>query len=191
MTEIVQEGRRYYLDKLPFEAKDRAKSLGCKFDWDSKRWWTGKKDVALKVAEKVNGSSSDAAPDSERNDRPAPGEDQIVAGKAKYKGRTYYVAGRVEKGRTHWDDRVSTITTRDGTKILLCFRDGSKSFWAPRSEAPMVKYYEKPKTIGSLQRFAAKAKTEGFSGGGEYCYHMCPVGNFKCCPENGPCHDCE
>jgi len=24
-----------------------------------------------------------------------------------------------------------------------------------------------------------------------YCYHACPVSGRKCCPENGPCHDCE
>lgn len=24
-----------------------------------------------------------------------------------------------------------------------------------------------------------------------YCYYPCPVTGRKCCPENGPCHDCE
>ena len=24
-----------------------------------------------------------------------------------------------------------------------------------------------------------------------YCGYNCPVTNLRCCPENGPCHDCE
>lgn len=27
--------------------------------------------------------------------------------------------------------------------------------------------------------------------GGNYCYYPCPVSGRKCCPQNGPCHDCE
>src|SRR5690554_2743783 len=27
--------------------------------------------------------------------------------------------------------------------------------------------------------------------GSQYCGYPCPVTGLKCCPENGPCHDCE
>lgn len=163
MTTVAQEGRRFYLQGLPFEAKDRAKALGCKFDWDRKCWWTGKRAVAEQVAGSVNATSSDSEPKSSpsSSDRPAPGRDQIVAGKAQYKGKTYYQAGRIVRGRTHWDDRVEEITTLDGAKLLLCFRDGSKSFWAARSECKTVKTYTKPQTIGRLLDFAAEAKQAG------------------------------
>jgi len=25
----------------------------------------------------------------------------------------------------------------------------------------------------------------------DYCWHDCPVTGLKCCPTNGPCHDCQ
>lgn len=182
---IRKEGRRYYLQGLPYEQRDRAKRLGCKWDPAKKCWWTGKLETAETLARAVTSSAE--------GERQAPGRDQTVAGSAQYKGRSYYIAGRVERGRTHYDDSVDAITTRDGGKLLLCFRDGSKTFWAPRSEVSVTKRYGRPCTIAGLQRFAQRARREGLSGGSgqEYCYHRCPVGGFKCCPENGPCHDCE
>src|SRR5690606_3647419 len=95
------------------------------------------------------------------SDRPAPGRDQVVAGTATYKGRTYYVAGKIDRGRTHWDDSVDAVTTRDGSKYLLCFRDGSKSFWAARAEVQLLKVYRKPQTIGRPLDFAEEATAAG------------------------------
>lgn len=181
MTTVAQEGRRFYLLGLPFEAKELAKSLGCKFDWERKCWWTGTRSVAEQVAGSVNATSSDSEPKSSpSSDRPAPGRSQVVAGKVLYKGRAYYLAGRVNRGRTHYDDRVDAITTRDGAKCLLCFRDGSKSFWAARSECQVVKSYSRPQTIGELIDFAAKAKAAG----GVDAYLT------KRAHESGRCRDC-
>lgn len=33
--------------------------------------------------------------------------------------------------------------------------------------------------------------SKGHFAAGMYCYGICPVGRFRCSPENGPCHDCE
>lgn len=180
MTTVAQEGRRFYLLGLPFEAKDRAKALGCKFDWDRKCWWTGKRDVAEQVAGSVATSSDSEPKSSPSSDRPAPGRDQVVAGKVEYKGRTYYLAGRINRGRTHYDDRVDAITTRDGSRYLVCFRDGSKSFWADRAECKVIKSYSRPQTIGQLLDFAAKAKDAG----GVDAYLT------KRAHESGRCRDC-
>lgn len=193
MTQIAKEGRRYYLQGLPFDQKDLAKALGCKFDWDKKCWWTGKAEVALQVAGQANAApaaipSNEEPKSSPANERPAPGRDQVVAGKAQYKGKTYYQAGRIVRGRTHWDDRVEEITTRDGAKLLLCFRDGSKSFWAARAECKTVKTYTKPQTIGRLLDFAEEAKQAHRSGRCRECGTKLETWHDGF--HAGLCHDC-
>lgn len=89
---------------------------------------------------------------------------QYVAGKATYKGRAYYVAGRVLRGgRTKWDYDVAAVMSRDQTRILLYFRDGSRQFWASRADVTVSKYYMTPQTIRGLARFAREAR-DGFPG---------------------------
>jgi hypothetical protein len=186
MTITIQsEGRRHYLIGNTYPIKDAIRSAGCKRDGDRKAWWTGKYETAEKLVSEVSGSAKPAKGDEKK----APGLEAKVAGRATYKGKSYYLAGKVVRGRTHWDDSCEAVTTRDGAKFLLLSRDGSLEFWAARSEVEVTKRYSKAKTIRSLQEFAAKAKSDG--GAGEYCFHMCPVGGFKCCPENGACHDCQ
>lgn len=184
---IEKVGRRHYVRGNTYPIKDQLRAAGCKWDPDAKAWWTGKAPVAAQFA----GATTDSAPSSPRPERPAPGLDAIVAGRATYKGRTYYVAGRIDRGRTVYDDQVDMVTTRDGSKVLLYFRDGSKSFWARQEMVQIVKSYGSPKTIRGLRAYAERAKREAYEPGGEYCYHTCPVGGFRCCPENGPCHDCQ
>lgn len=163
MTTIEKTGRRYYLRGLPYDQRAVAKSRGAKWDPAERCWWTGKADVAdaiLAAASNGNGSMT----------REAPGLDATVAGRAKYKGRTYYIAGRV----THWDDGVDAITTRDGAKMLLYFRDGSSSFWAARDAVQIVKSYNRPQTIGGLRRFVEELKEMRDSGSG-----ACPACSHK------------
>lgn len=164
---IDQQGRRFYLRGNTYPVKDQLRSAGCKWDPDAKCWYTGKREVAEQLvsqlqqsptpsAETTSSSAASNAPGS--GGRQEPGDDAVVAGRAAYKGKTYYVAGRVDRGRTHWNDRVSAVTTSDGAKTLLYSRDGKLQFWAARDLVSVTKSYDKPQTIGKLRRFAEKAK---------------------------------
>lgn len=190
--QIEQRGRRYYLIGDTYSVRDRIRSGGGKWDPEAKAWWTGKRDVAEQLvgqlAAEPNGSSQSP---SQGNDRPAPGPDQIVAARATYKGTTYYVAGRVVRGHTRWDDTVSAISTRDGAKLLLCFRDGSKSFWASRDEVQVARAYQRPTTIKSLREYAERRKAEDR---GEVecalCERYCTCGVSFCHHHHDGCDRC-
>lgn len=183
MTLTVEKtGRRFYIVGNTYPIKDEIKSAGCKWDAERRAWWTGKVDVAEQLA-----SKADSSPKNE-----APGLDAKVAGRATYKGRPYYLAARMFRGQRHWDDGCEPVTSRDGAKNLLISRDGSMQFWA--AEVQVTKLYHTARSIRALQEFAKNVDAAGGGGarhGQEYCYHRCPVGGFRCCPENGPCHDCE
>jgi hypothetical protein len=156
---IEKRGRRYYFLGNTYPVKDQLRDAGAKWDRDARSWYTGKAEVA----ERFNGASS-ASTDSSPGSRPrseAPGLDATVSGRATYRGKTYYVAGRVVHGRTRWDDSLVPIESRDGSRVLLYFRDGSSSFWAMSSELEILKSYRKPTTIARLQEYAQQAKESG------------------------------
>ena len=155
---IDQQGRRFYLRGNTFPIKDRLRTAGCKWDADAKCWYTGKRELAEQLAGQPEQSAPQVEEVSAQTDQKGPGDEAIVAARATYKGHTYYVAGRVDRGRTHWDDRVSAVATRDGAKLLLYSRDGKLQFWAARDLVSVTKSYDKPQTIGKLRRFAEKAK---------------------------------
>ena len=180
--QIEKRGRRYYIRGNTYPIKDQLRSAGCRWDRDEKAWWTGKADVADRFA-----SVRPESGRSERPERPAPGLDATVAGRARYKGRVYYLVGRASAY-----GEVEPVQTRDGAKMLLAFRDGSKDFWAAADVVETLKLYQRPKTIRSLRDYAEMARAGApVDRDHEYCYHTCPVGHFKCSPENGPCHDCQ
>lgn len=159
---IETQGRRHYLRGNTFAIKDTLRAAGAKWDPEAKAWWTGKRETAEQFVGPSAGNPTPASPTSDRGDsQPTVGQDTIVAARATYKGSAYYVVGRVVRGRTHWDDRVSAVETRDGAKVLLSFRDGSKSFWAARADVQVSNSYDRPQTIGRLSRFAEKAKSFG------------------------------
>jgi hypothetical protein len=165
---IEKAGRRFYLIGNTFAIKDELRSAGAKWDADRKAWWTSKFDVAERFAAGVQGTSGatgatggTGSTGATGAERPAPGDDAIIAARVTYQGKTYYAAGNVNRGRTRYDDTVSAVTTRDGSKSLLYFRDGSKSFWAPRSAVQTVKTYSRPTTIAKLRAYAEKAKESG------------------------------
>lgn len=157
MTTIESLGRRHYLRGLPFAAKDAARAAGCKWDPEERCWWTGKRETA----EALIDAPTFAKTPTQQSIPDAPGPDAMVAGKVTYKGKTYYVAGRVVRGRTQYDDAVEGIATQDGAKLLLYSRDGSLKFWAPRDLCELVKRYDRPQTIGGLRRFAEEARANG------------------------------
>lgn len=153
--ELKEEGVRVYVLGNTFPIKDAIKSAGGHWDGDRKAWWIGKKKKA-ELEAKINSASAPAQGQS--SERKEPGEDATVAGRAEYKGKTYYMAGRVDRGRTQWDDRCEVITTRDGSKYLLYSRDGKMEFWAARELVKVVKTYSKPQTIRGLRQFALGLK---------------------------------
>jgi len=158
MLTIETQGRRHYILGNTFAVKDKLRDAGCKFDGAKRAWYTGKRDRAERLVQQLSGSDE---PKSAPQNSDAPGRDGTVAGKAKYKGRTYYIAGRVDRGRTRWDDSVEAVTSRDGSRILLLFRDGSRKFWASRPDVQVVKTYQRPQTIGRLQDLAAEYRQHG------------------------------
>ena len=120
----------------------------------------------------------------------APGLDAVVAGRATYRGKTYYLAGREIRSGRHWrDDRVEPVTTRDGSRVLLYFRDGSAQFWAPRAEVAVDKYYERPQTIRGIQRYAEQRRSgKGYRYCCEECGEWVTAGDGSRCWETGLAH---
>ncbi len=88
---------------------------------------------------------------------------------ATYKGRKY---------RLLWKGK-----TRYGTRAKLGFFDGSKEFWVDASRVTEAPDWRERERAGD--------RYLGTRYEGEYCGYDCPVTGRKCCPENGPCHDCE
>ena len=160
MTRITIEsrGRRHYLRGDTYAVRDRLRAGGCKWDSDARCWYTGKRELADELAAELGGDAG-AAPHGQQPR--APGEDATVAGRATYHGRSCYVAGRVRRGATRYDDTVDAITSRDGARMLMYSRDGGMQFWVARDEAEIVKSYVRPQTIGGLRRYAAEIRAAG------------------------------
>jgi hypothetical protein len=166
MTISVQvEGRRAYIVGNTYPVRDAIRAAGAHWDGERKAWWTGKKEEAEQLIARLNQSAA------AQSKTPRDGLNSVVAGRAEYKGKTYYIAGRVNRG----DDSVSAVTTQDGAKILLYFRDGSSQFWAARAEVSIVKHYDRPQTIRDLKEYAERAK-QGGGGRLESGYYYGPGG---------------
>jgi len=163
---LQTEGRRTYITGNTYPIRDQIRAIGAHWDAKRKAWWTSKRAEAEALIAQA-GESAPAAPQPSQQDRtPRDGKDSIVAGRAEYKGRTYYIAGRRDSagGRRvgyGWADAVEAVTTRDGAKVLLYFRDGSSQFWADRSAVSIVKTYDRAQTIAKLAEYAQRAKDNG------------------------------
>ncbi len=164
-VKIESEGRRVYLTGDTYAVRDRIKAIGGRWDPDRRAWWVGsaKKAEAESLAAGLSSAEAPAAPEAEDPSRVK------IVGKARYKGRTYYVryAGETKRG---YACRLTTL-------------DGRVDFWADLARpgeacdgsgdvAVIVKTYrpreyrgrEEYMTLASLQRFvedAAKVKAGG------------------------------
>lgn len=138
---IRQDGRRLYLVGDTYPVKDQIRSAGGKWDLEHKAWYVGvqRRDVAERIITQCAGGGA-AATTTTQSQAP-PGLDAVVACRATYHGHTYYAAGRIERGRTHWDDQVRAVESRDGSRVLLYFRDGSRSFWAATADVTFAHMY--------------------------------------------------
>lgn len=196
---IETTGRRVYVLGDTYAIRDRLREVGCRWDPQRRAWWggTAKREAIEALAAHV--LAGDGGPQRDE----APGLDATVAGRAEYKGRTYYVAGRVARGRTHYDDHVEPITSRDGARVLLYSRDGQRQFWArlwagpvgdvirvhdreqwsaPPDQAQIVKSYQRPTTIQRLRDYAAQRQAEQ-RGEAEcpVCQRNCTCGTGRYC----------
>ncbi|GIW89677.1 MAG: hypothetical protein KatS3mg109_0109 [Pirellulaceae bacterium] len=162
-VQVEKVGRRFYITGDTYPVKDKIADAGCTWDEERRAWWTGKKEVADQLEKELSGEGGVCPSRSVGSSGGAAsggGDDQVVAGKVKYKGRTYYVCGRVQRGQTRWErDQVSWVTTKDGRRVLLSFMDGSKTFWVDRQLVETIKSYRTPQTIGELKRFAERTKS--------------------------------
>lgn len=134
---IEKQGRRFYIKGNTYAIKDRLKSAGCKWDADSKCWYTGKKEIADKLAgtelpAAKSGGFTKPTTDDLSNRR--------CDGKVEYKGRTYYVVGR----------------SQAKAKLWLTVLDCSIEFWAAEAECKWVKRYEAREERGNYGRVTGR-----------------------------------
>jgi hypothetical protein len=183
---IEKVGRRYYLRNLPFASRNEAKSEGCKWDPAEKAWWTGKEETARKVATELSTHQSSNIP----------GGNAVCAGRALYKGRTYYLGGKMVS--FGWDQKVAPVLSQNN-RYLLFFTDGSSQFWVNSSAVQIVKMYRRPQTIDSLlcfQESVTRAKRQGHEDGiesgrryeCEECGDFVTRGDGSSCWETGMSH---
>lgn len=151
---LIEDGARLYLAGNTFPLKEVIKAAGGHWDGDRKMWWVGKVKRSL-IEQSIDKSAS---PQPAIGAKRIPGMSATVSGRVEYKGKIFYLAGKILRGRTHWDDGVAPIETKDGSKFLLYARDGTFEFWAARNVVTVTKQYSKPQTIQGLANFAADRK---------------------------------
>jgi len=150
---IKQEGRRYYIMGDTYSLRERLKSAGCHWDADRRAWWTGDRATADKFATAQTPQSTAKAEN--------PDEIRLV-GKAKYKGRTYYI-------------RWMGQTSRGTQAARLVSLDATIDFWADLDQIEIVKRYEPREergrygrstgrtvhtTLGSIRSYIERMKRE-------------------------------
>lgn len=151
---VEKIGRRFYLRGTPYEAKDRLKEAGCKWDPDQRAWWTSREETARSLLEEISKPTRESGPPTEDP------QSTPVAGSARHGGQIVRLIGRILKGRTRYDDTITPVRSGQGA-YLLCSRDGTRKWWANATEVEVVKTYARPTTVGKLLRFATQAQANG------------------------------
>lgn len=133
-------GRRIYITGNTFNIKDEIKRIGGKWDADRRAWWVG----TARAAEVERLLAADELP-------PEKPDDVVVTGKARYKGRSYFVRG------------AGTDKTNGNTRLRLTSLDAKVDFWATLGngpdEAAWERRYETVTTLGKLRRFVERQKS--------------------------------
>lgn len=147
------EGRRAYVIGNTFPHKNALKNAGAHWDADRKAWWIGNREKAQELLERLASSAAAAPADAPAQDGLK--DDDRVAGKAKYKGKSYLLV---------WEGE-----TRKGYGYKLSFSDGTKIFWASEG-VEVTKHYNPTEyrgrteymTFGRLRRLQEnwKRKTD-------------------------------
>ena len=177
--QIQKEGRRHYLIGNTFSIKDQIKSAGGHWDPDKRAWWVSKPDVAAKFTQ-TSLDFGEAAP--------APKEEtvhldsRVIRGRAMYEGKAYYLLAQ----------GISQASGRPYAK--LCYRDGSKVFWAKdASQVVVQKTYEECTSINALRAYAERAKErQAEHGCGCSCHgaHYCTCAKGFCSYHHDGCDRC-
>ena len=188
---LHKEGRRFYIQGLPYDLRQLAKNEGCKWDPARRMWWSGREEVARSVMERAIARLSEKR---ERGDTVDPSE-KAIFGIAYYKGRKYPVL---------WHG-----TTRSGEyRAKLAFWDGSKVFWT-KEPFELAASWSTPKSLEDLRGSGPRRKSKypasvPASHGRSYrraprcgCtdpYCDCYTGRCRCGPEcvcrGGAIYDC-
>lgn len=147
---ITVEGRRVYIQtRYGDPCVPALKRLGAHWDVQTKRWWitSAKKSQVEQAITNTAGQQNTA--DAEQS--------ITVVGKARYKGRDYYV-------------RWYGMCKNGEYKARLCSLDGKLDFWVPVAQvheldvtgdgavARITKVYQEPRSLESIRQFVAKAK---------------------------------
>lgn len=117
---LNENGARIYFVGNTYPIKDQIKNLGGHWDADAKSWWIGK----AKKTEAEALLSAGAQTNQNAQTDGVTMETRVLA-KGEYKGRVYFVIA----------------FTQDRAKVLLCFADGSKKWWAHAAEVTITKTY--------------------------------------------------
>ena len=163
MITLQEEGRRIYFVGNTYPIKDQIKGAGGKWDPERKAWYIGvqRREVAESIVTQVAAApTTPAAENGSGDQRPVErlAEDaREIAGRATYKGHSYYVLGRVVRGRTRWDDTIVVTQSQRGA-YRLAYRDGSRIFWADGAGFTIDKTYPRLASIASLVKYAQEAK---------------------------------
>lgn len=195
MVRIVTEKSRVYLVGDTFAIKDRIKGMGGHWDADRKAWWVGK--VKEKEAEALAEESASAtttttvaasASTTTTKAKRTVSDDSRLAGKGKYKGRTYYILwmGTCKSGEE---------------KARLTVLDGSIDFWVLLSEVEVVKTYSPREyrgrteytTLGSIRSFIERQKRDKAEGRPDATGHPrtgCSCGSREGMVQDTDCAQC-
>lgn len=168
---LQQDGRRIYITGDTYSLKDRIKGMGGHWDGDRRCWWVGSAKKSEAEALVSTAASTPAQPKEEKPD------DIRIVGKARYKGRNYYV---------RWYGQ-----TKRGYACRLVTLDAKIDFWATCAEpyvndrdhdgsgdvAVIVKTYEPREyrgryeymTLGSMRRFMEEVKRDKETGTCSLC----------------------
>jgi hypothetical protein len=163
---IEKVGRRHYVIGNTYPIKDKLRAAGCSWDSDRKQWYTGKADLAEKIAAL---ETSDAPAAKETVDLDA----HVIKGSALYKGKSYYVLA------------ISEDQYGNARSAKLCFRDGSTVFWGKSENGLQIqKCYREPRSINGLRAYAEKRRAE------QAGTSACPACAKYCTCSQGFCTHC-
>jgi hypothetical protein len=172
---VEQVGQRLYVTGNTYAVKDALKAAGCHWDGERRQWWIGaaKRSRIESLIAKPMPASQDVAAERLERDR------ENIIGRAEYDGHSYYLVGEGSNDRGAW--------------VRLMFRDGSKTFFKPASEARVTKRYGKPQTLDGLREYAERMKREAAGGPCEcWCHrsHHCTCGSGFCSFHHDGCDSC-
>jgi hypothetical protein len=170
---IQTEGRRTYLTGDTYPLRDRLRAIGAHWDPERKAWWTAKREEAAKLVASVASTQS--------SDAPRDGLFSLVVARVRYHGHAYYLAGRSDG---------QPVTTKDGSRSLLYFRDGSKQFWASSSELMIISAYQTPRSINELRAFAAAVQAQQEPDECWACKKFCTCASGFCRHHHDGCDVC-